>query len=599
MRTFFKFLGATLLVLLVVLIAIPFFFDINKHHARIAELVAQKTGYDLTMGHIDLHTLPTLNITVEDVNLTRGGQEFFLLRVDKIKLNLELMPLLKRKLVVKDFKLDKPFIRYPKGMSLLPELPMKAKKVSATSADNKSKDDTPAWDVKVEAVTIKDGRLELRDGFATTMIDRINAEGEMDELDGPLEADLSFRLDSKGHHLKVKLADAKDFLDKQPTECSLKAARNPWDLHFKSTCSLQDQGVRLQKIHAKLNEIELKGTMNISWKEPKPHIAGSLNVSDIHIERIPVVAMQGVGEMLAGHFTLIPSAYAAESPKLWEVSEDPILDLSSLQSFTSSLELKTGKIIHPKCRIDELVGTLNVKGGEAILDVTDIKLYDGSGKMMLKAAHRLQTPTVNMNVTLEKLNAQKLFKDLADIDYVVGKAFLKMKISAFGNSTKLLVESLNGDGQFSIPQGTILRVQEIASNKLPFKKELGNELPFEKLSGSWVMESAVASSDDLLFISPLLNLSGKGKTNFVEQTLKYNVVMDHIRLLENSKKTKGANIGIIMYGPIADPRYTIDLTHLITNLPDKLQDEVKDAVEKPVKQLERQLNKNLNKLLNF
>lgn len=610
MKAFLKYSIILILVLCAVLIAIPFLIDVNQHHSRITKWVSEKTGYELAMGHIDLHLLPTLNLSISDIRVTHPNQPLFVFNAEKVKLNLEVMPLLKKHLIINDFELKKPFVRYPKGtkLTLAQQQSSHSKapliRVAAPASDPGEIESHAAagWSYSFEGLTIDDGKCEYRDGFKTQLITSIHGKAKLKAMDGPAEAKLSFQHGKEKYKLKAHINNVQDLLDHEVTKIALDASVGDWKLAVASSCSFKDHKLRFQKLETHLNELKLQGTMTINLAEARPNITGSLHMEPFELDDF-LKRMSGSSskKKLSQHsdFSLISSAYAQTSKKLWEVSEDPILDFAFLESFTASVGLKTKAIKHPKFIIDSLDGTLNVRGGEAIFDVVDAKFYDGSGTMMLKASQRRNTPLININLKIDALNSQKLLKDMIDVDYVTGKASLRMKTSFFGNNTKLLVESMNGDGSFSLPQGTILRVQEIASNKLPFKSQLGDELPFEKLSGTWVMENGVATSNDLMFVSPLLSMHGKGNSNFITQEVKYNVVMDHIELLDKSENTKGASIGIIMYGPMAEPQFTIDLTHLILNLPDKLQGNVKKIIEKPTQELEKQLNKHLNKLLKF
>ena len=167
-----KWLGFTvggLIVLLVVGIAIlTATFDPNKYKADITKLVKENKNRTLAIpGNIALKVFPKLGLDLGQVTLSEFGSDTQFAKLERVKLYVELMPLLKRDLIVDKIEIDGLAANIIKG-----------KDGKFNFDDLLSKDDTQQQQVKfdVEGVRLTGASVTYRDDLTgqTAKLDQMN-----------------------------------------------------------------------------------------------------------------------------------------------------------------------------------------------------------------------------------------------------------------------------------------------------------------------------------------------------------------------------------------------------------------------------------------
>lgn len=102
-------IGAALFLIVAAAVALPLLFDPNSFRGRIEAAVGEETGRKLTVGNIDLHVFPWLQVGVADAKLGNAqgfGDENFA-EVRELSVGVKLLPLLfDRQVQVSSVKLD-------------------------------------------------------------------------------------------------------------------------------------------------------------------------------------------------------------------------------------------------------------------------------------------------------------------------------------------------------------------------------------------------------------------------------------------------------------------------------------------------------------
>ena len=99
-------LASLFVVLLLAVILVPKFINWNDYKPKIAAMVKESTGRDLTInGDIRLSILPNLEFSVSDIHFSNapGRQEPDMVSIGAVSGKLRLLPLISRRVVVDSF----------------------------------------------------------------------------------------------------------------------------------------------------------------------------------------------------------------------------------------------------------------------------------------------------------------------------------------------------------------------------------------------------------------------------------------------------------------------------------------------------------------
>jgi len=170
MFKFLKFLFGFVAVVLMALLVIPFFVNVNDYKPEIKQAVYDATGRNLEIGNIKLSLFPWVGITLTDIQFENalGFKHENMLEVGTVDVQVALMPLFDQQIEVRRFELNAPKIwltQHEDGRNnwsdLSPEEVTQAKSTPTTDKTSapKKKQTTGALPIAFEAKL-----LQLRDG---------------------------------------------------------------------------------------------------------------------------------------------------------------------------------------------------------------------------------------------------------------------------------------------------------------------------------------------------------------------------------------------------------------------------------------------------
>lgn len=103
---------AILVLLLMGLLAVPFFVDVNDYREQIADKISEQTGRSVELGEIKASLFPWLGLRIKDVRV--GNRSGFapdaFITIGELDVQVALMPLLHKKVEVERFVLHRPAI---------------------------------------------------------------------------------------------------------------------------------------------------------------------------------------------------------------------------------------------------------------------------------------------------------------------------------------------------------------------------------------------------------------------------------------------------------------------------------------------------------
>jgi len=204
-------------LVVVTLLVAPFFIDVNDYKNRIEHEVENATGRHLTIGAVQASLFPWVGVRLDDVHLANrtGFSEHDFFSVQRLHVKLALLPLLNRKIEIKEFEISEPNIyleRHADGQSNWDDLLASGSKAesSPTSTPEKSKagDSKPMLAaLKAESLRLSGGTLTWVDQAAAKPVSISEIELTLDDvqLDRPVAVSLSAKLSGNqvGMHAQV------------------------------------------------------------------------------------------------------------------------------------------------------------------------------------------------------------------------------------------------------------------------------------------------------------------------------------------------------------------------------------------------------------
>ncbi len=355
-----------------------------------------------------------------------------------------------------------------------------------------------------------------------------------------------------------------------------------------------DNSAALQNLVVKLDDTTIEGSGSIN-NFSTPAIRFNLNVDDIDIDRYLTPLKQGKSSKPA---VTSPAAAAAAGASLFPVE--------TLRKLNAKGELQIGKLKVSNMKMQGLTLKLDAKNGLVKTQQAVKQLYQGaySGKTSINVKGKY--PAISLNERLSNVQVEPLLKDLQGGDVkMTGTVTASANLQGYGNSTKAIKSSLNGNLGFQFKDGVIrgFNLQKMIDNTKALIK--GSPLPtenkndqtvFSEISGTAKITKGLVKNDDLKAISSRLLVNGSGTANLANDQLDYKI---HGKLIKKAtadqpEKIKGIPLIVKIDGSFAKPSYTLDIP---TMLLEKNKDKINREKNKLLQKLDKKLGPGASDLL--
>jgi AsmA protein len=441
-------------------------------------------------------------------------------------------------------------------------------------------------------------------GFKVVNVERLTAEGN-------LGGKLPFQLDGggsrlnlndqtlKADRLKVAIGDMNlqaktlvtSFLDKPEFSLDLNASRfNLRQLLSKigqKSLEISDpkaltaveiavsakgsaEAFSANALKVRLDETLLEGSVRVTIK-PSAAYQFNIQVDDIDLDRYMPPAKESPKSGPAG------GAKARSTPAT-------ALPLDMLRELNLEGKLAIGKAKIANVRLQGV--DLQVRGKDGLVTVNPLKaiLYEGTSSGSLSIDTRGKEAQLSLDEMLAGVQAGPLLKDIKGRAMLTGLTNLDMKVSASGADTKAISQTLDGNVNFQLKDGSIekldiagkickvlsaysagsLNKEAIAAGLLQMVKtkqgkagEQASEdrTEFSEMHGSMVFAKGVGTNKDLMLKSPLLRLEGAGKLDLPNERLDYQATAVLVKSCEgqggkSSKELANYPIPLSISGPL-------------------------------------------------
>lgn len=621
-------IAALVAIVVVAAIAAPFFIPVSVYKDQIEARAQAATGRALAIkGGMSLSLFPSVSIEAKDVTFANapGASTPDMARLKSLKVAVKLMPLLRGGLEIDSFVLEEPAIVLEIDKQGRGNWVMGTPAAAPAQTQGGRTSSSSPGDIRLGEVRLKDGRITYIDQRSNTKeeITAINATLDLPDLDKPMKLDGGATWHGKPLTVKLDVDKPRAVMAGQPANISLLLGGDPVKIGFKGQVatagagrvqgdvdlaipSVKDlaswvgtpidarpntmgalsisgkvdrQGAKTSFNGAKVSLDQIKGTgdLSVDTSGSKPHLRAKLALEKLDIN--PYLPPEAPAQRSGGG-----TAPATQGQQGW--SEDPI-DLSPLRAANADLDLTVGGLVIRKIEIGKGVVKAQLKDGRLALDLTELALYQGTGKATVILNGAPQVPEFDARISLAGVQAEPILTAAADFKRLTGTFGMETHVASRGKSQKEMVSTMNGEGKAAFTDGAIkginlaAMVRNVANAFLDPKAQETQKTDFSELGGTYTIQQGIVRNTDLALKSPLLRIEGKGTVNLPQRTLDYRVEPKAVMSTEGQggqMQASGIMVPVDVKGPWDNLSYRPDLAALIRVDPSRALDALKGAI---------------------
>lgn len=623
-----KFIIGLLVVVVVVIAAaliVPAFIPVDVYKRQIIAGIEDATGRPARIdGDFELSVLPRVEFVAGKVALgnAKGGRAETMLSLDRLTVRVGVLPLLSGNLEVDALVAERPVINLEVDKSGRANWDFGAG-VKAASGE-RSKAGPPSGGagagpglsgLKLGDVRLVDGRITYTDlaSGARQEVDKINLKVALPSLDSPMRAEGSVVWNKEQLELTATLSRPNALMAGQSSDIDIRLKSAPVAFSFKGKAAtgkvntlagaidLDVASVRklaawvgspLEAPGTGFGPLKITGDLDargglVAFRKAKLTLDALSGTGDLSVDargRKPViVATLKLGQLDLNPYMppeSAPAKKAAPAPTptpgkggAGEWSDEPI-DLSGLYAADAALDLGVAGITVRKIKVGPSKLKVSLKNGTLVSDLTEMALYEGTGKAKITTTAEKGGAAVSMTAELAKFKANPFLRDAMDLDRIEGTANATVNVTTRGRSQRAMVSALNGGGKVAFTNGAIkgvniaAMVRNIGSAFMDSAAGKAQQTDFSELGGTFQIRNGILSNNDLALLSPLMRVTGKGTVNLPQRRIDYRLEPKAVTSLKGQggkTDASGVAVPVIVKGPWHDISYTPDLAGALGN----------------------------------
>lgn len=612
--------GGLVALIILALLIVPMFVNVEKYKPMIEEKVAEATGRPFRLeGNLDLSLFPWAGISLSELHLGNppGFETEDFVYIESFEVRAKLLPLLSKDIQVKRFLLNGIQLNLEKAedgsanweglggtAKEIPEevpadqgktgtaqgLPLKALAVGDFSVsgsllwlDRATGQRNEITDI---SLTLQDVSLERPIGLVfSARIDGqpLSLEGEVgpvgqDPMQGSLPLELRVQalnqldLSVQGALSDLAASKAFDFsLEMSPFSPRelTSALGQPFpvvttDPEALSRVSLKVQAKGNAEAVALSNGLleldESKLTFSAEARDfSRPDLAFDLRLDRINLDRyLPPPEEKG--------------SEPEEAERKAPAKEAKATDYGSLRKLILDGALRVDEMTAKGLRLQDLLVEIAAKDGLIQLDPVDVKLYQGSVSSNGRVDVQGRKPKSRLAVQMTGIQAGPLVRDMANKDIIEGVVQGKVSVNTVGDRPDPIKRSLNGQGELLFEDGAIVGIDladmvrnvQSAFGMAEKSAESGTRprTDFTELRAPFTIRNGVVDTPGTEVKSPLLRVVASGTANLVDEILDMRVepkVVATIKGQGDTEQRRGIRVPILVTGPFSSPKFRPDL----------------------------------------
>jgi uncharacterized protein involved in outer membrane biogenesis len=301
-------------------------------------------------------------------------------------------------------------------------------------------------------------------------------------------------------------------------------------------------------------------------------------VADLATSRLDIAALMGGGGGGAA-----PSAGGGGAETGW--SRAPI-DFSALKAVDAEITLAAPGVVLPDFELGETRLTATLRNGALALDIARAQAFGGG----IAGAVRIDGNfgDVALDLDIAGVQLRPLLTAFAGTDRIEGTGSFKTSVSARGDSVHAIMNGLSGSGAVDLRDGALIGVNLAAMvrNATGAFRDGGIEsTDFSSVTGTFTIRDGVMTNSDLVFLGPLLRVSGAGAVGLGARNINYRMTPKAVASLEGqggAANLSGLAFPVLITGPWSNPQFAPDLGNAIDGLlkdPEGAKKQIESVVE--------------------
>ncbi len=598
------------LVLLIVGAAIvaPMMIDPNDYRKQIQTVVKEKTGRDLAInGDLSVSLFPWIGIGLNDVSLSNavGFKTAPFAKIQAAKVKVKLLPLLSQHVEVSTVVLKGMSLNLEKnqaGKTNWDDLVQPSTEPSATQGKPIEQSSSLAMGaIAIGGLQIVDANITWDDASQDKHYSLAGLDLTTDALSlgSPMGVELTLTVNSRKPKATVDLKLNGDLVinsafnqfNFQDMTLVINAAGDAVpeaamkiDIAGHLIADLAAEGsLTLDPLTIKFDDSTLSGNAAVNHFA-KPSIQFDLAVDAINLDRYRPKPTDTESEAQTTSVASPPLAVA-------------LMPVQTLRDLNIEGVFKVQSLMVKGLIGEEVSVKLEAKNGVLKSEQGIKKFYNGRyvGKTVVDA--RQNTPKIIVKEKITNINIEPLLIDLLGESPIAGIANITAALTTRGNTVPAFKSALNGTAEFSFNDGAVTGVDVVALMKQAqailngenianaFVKSV-EKTPFSKASGTAQINDGLINNQDLIVITPLVNVAGVGTANLVNERIDYQLTLQRSQNSTteevDSKDIKNTLIPVNINGTFAEPNVSLDVKTMVMNTQKEKIEEQKEALKKKI-----------------
>ena len=462
-------------------------FDFNSLNPTIVAAVKEATGRDLAMGQLDLQIGFTPKLVVENLAFRnpRWAHRLDLVRIRRLEIYVELLPLFSKKIVVKRLFLVEPDVQLEIAKSGLSNfdftLSNKEEKQAISSPKRTELPQFIFHEILLKNVNLSLKRAESMESLALWLD---SVEVTTKGLNAPIQLRLKGIHEKSAFEVEAITGSLEQLL-RQDEPWPLEATIQALGAHSSVRGSIADlarikglnftltaAGPRTKEIRDLLN-VELIpeiGAFKLGAEVSIPEL-GTYNISDLrlHSKETDISSSFQVrtggkrprisGMLYSQELDLRPFVRSVDSAsknqKGARVFSDKRMKPDMLAALDGEFKIRSKRIITPYGLMQNVQMDALLK--DSCLTMRPLKATIGGGVAEVQGICRAEgsNVAVSAKIRIDELELNRLLKELQTDDVVDAVVGGELEFSTFGNSVRSLMANLNGKAIVSVGRGRI------------------------------------------------------------------------------------------------------------------------------------------------
>lgn len=597
--------------------AIISFIDPNQLKPFLVQQVQEKMGRELLIdGDISWKFFPSLGLSVQQAYLKHPAHfpAGNTLAIEYAQINVALWPLVQKKIKLKDLQLSSVAIHIIKDKhgsnNLSFTQPTSVVKTEKSPTDLQTQDwrvqSRFSFDLALDAISVdqasllfEDQQTQQKTSISELSFGIFNLEpGQTGELvlDAKLmQAQTKARVKLEGKVIPNQTFDIFGFQGLKFV-WQLDADNLPED--FKSgelvtdgQIALGSQRFTFENLRLLAGDIDLKG--NIAYEGTKvPTIKAQLSSHFLNIDKLLQTSVAIPPETsTSSNSSKVTDTAVGSVP-----TKKQVLDLGFLKQFNLDGHVQIDHLTFHGAQLQKAQLKFENKAGLLELKQVEAQLYQGEVKALGTLDVRREPAIFTIKKEIKGVQLHRLLQDSTNFKHLSGIAHIEVDLQGQGITTDTIRRTLSGDVHVQVEQGELIGVDfiHLLTALLQKNKDVNNsesKTKFSDLEMQFSLAKGSANADSIRFQSPVLQATGWGRTNLIDESLDFmlDVVFDDSLLVGEAQRFRGRAIPIHVQGDWSQPRYFINADKLLKQQASQAYDQLKEK-------LQDKLNKKLGDL---